>query len=100
MVTTWGKKCYLGPVEISLLCTWVFSRIGGWGQAGFYVLPLSTHNEGVAVVKSECSGRASFSVGKSWGSLFNSDCELSRENQWGGGQRHKASFSYFVAWSA
>ena len=48
------------------------------------MLSLSTHNEGVAVVKSECSGRASFPVGKSWDSLFNSDCELSREKQWGG----------------
>ena len=100
MVTIWGKKCYLGLTEISSIMYLGFFKDWGWGQADFYVLSLSTHNEGVAVVKSECSGRASFPVGKSWDSLFNSDCELSREKQWGGGQRQKASFSYFVAWSA
>ena len=52
--------------------------------ASFYLLPLSTHNDGgtVGKAKSQCSGHGLIPGRReSWNGIFNSDCEPSVKNQ-------------------
>ena len=50
---------------------------------GFFALPLSTHNDGAAVVNVIAAVGDRFQEGEGWNRVFNSDCEFSIENQWG-----------------
>ena len=52
---------------------------------GFFVLPLSTHNDGAAIVNVIAAVGDRFQEAEGWNRVFNSDCEFSIENQWGGG---------------